>query len=272
MSRWSGAVERLIRSLFEELRNSESKQDAAPGHRAFLCPLFLFVVTRPHPASMTFPEFQRAASNRCSSGKGADAGTRGKQSRNNSAAWGQRLVPLQALSGPLTETAHLSQARRQLLAGVVSQQEPLAGTGAALHTNQGCLEHAGGADGGRRPPMSQDPWRWNPSWLKGGPRRTLSLTEHGRARRLARDNPETNPIPINPETAGHVAEQFSWSSHPAALCWEPLPNKVSCFVSSVSPRTIHFPVLDRSPFSSPGRVPFLQQRDTCDIFELFCRN
>ena len=42
-----------------------------------------------HPASVTFPEFQRAGSNNCLSEKGADSETREEQSRNNSAALGQ---------------------------------------------------------------------------------------------------------------------------------------------------------------------------------------
>ena len=36
---------------------------------------------------------------------------------------------------------------------------------------------------------------------------------------LAKDNPETNPINIKPETASHVAEQFSWVP---LLCCSPL--------------------------------------------------
>ena len=27
---------------------------------------------------------------------------------------------------------------------------------------------------------------------------------------VAKDHPETNPIPIKPETSSHVTEQFSW--------------------------------------------------------------
>ena len=35
----------------------------------------------------------------------------------------------------------------------------------------------------------------------------------------------------------------------------PFPNKISCFITHVSPRTIHFWVLDRSPVSFPGSSP-----------------
>ena len=57
--------------------------------KPFYVPCFLFVGNRLHSASMTFPEFQRADSNSCYSGKGGDAETREEQSRKNSAALGQ---------------------------------------------------------------------------------------------------------------------------------------------------------------------------------------
>ena len=47
------------------------------------------------PPRQTFPEFQRADSNSCSSGKGGNAKTNEEQSRNNSAAQGMVLVPPQ---------------------------------------------------------------------------------------------------------------------------------------------------------------------------------
>ena len=46
---------------------------------------------------MTFPELQKAGSDGCSSGKGRDAETREEQSRDNSAALGQVLVPPQGI-------------------------------------------------------------------------------------------------------------------------------------------------------------------------------
>ena len=51
------------------------------------------------------------------------------------------------------------------------------------------------------------------------PRRTLSQTKLGQTRWLARDNPETNPITINPETVSQVAEQPSW--FPLTCCSPP---------------------------------------------------
>ena len=72
----------------------------------------------------------------------------------------------------------------------------------------------------------------------------------------ARDNPETNPITIKPETASHVAEQSSWVTLPSCSppgC--PFPIKSLALSARVSPRTIHFWVLDKRPLSGPGRGP-----------------
>ena len=73
---------------------------------------------------------------------------------------------------------------------------------------------------------------------------------------MAKDHPETNPITIKPETASHAAEQFSWV--PLAYCSPPgcpFPIKSLALSAHVSPRTIHFQVLDKSPVSGPGRGP-----------------
>ena len=71
---------------------------------------------------------------------------------------------------------------------------------------------------------------------------------------MAKDHPETNPITIKPETASHAAEQLSWV--PLPYCSPPgcpLPIKSLALSAYVSPRTIHFQVLDKSPVSGPGR-------------------
>ena len=59
---------------------------------------------------------------------------------------------------------------------------------------------------------------------------------------------ETNPITIKPDIASHVAEQFSWVPLPCCSpprC--PFPIKSLALSAHVSPRTIHFRVLDKSP-------------------------
>ena len=73
---------------------------------------------------------------------------------------------------------------------------------------------------------------------------------------LAKDHPETNPITIKPETASHAAQQFSWV--PLPYCSPPgcpFPIKSLALSACVSPWTIHFWVLDKSPVLGPGRGP-----------------
>ena len=73
---------------------------------------------------------------------------------------------------------------------------------------------------------------------------------------MAKDNPETNPSPIKPETAGHAAEQFSWVPSPhCSLPGCPFPRKSLASSAHVSPQTIHLRLLDKSPVSGPGRGP-----------------
>ena len=102
------------------------------------------------------------------------------------------------------------------------------------------------------PTTSQNPSLWYPSWLnKAGTTRKYSESEW-----LAKDNPETNPMTIKPDTASHVAEQFSWvllSYCSPPRC--PFPIKSLALSALVSPQTIHFWVLAKSPVSGPGRGP-----------------
>ena len=59
--------------------------------------------------------------------------------------------------------------------------------------------------------------------------------------RLARDNPETHPITIKPETTSHGAEQFSGVPSPSCSPpGRPFPIKSLALSARVSPRTIHF--------------------------------
>ena len=73
---------------------------------------------------------------------------------------------------------------------------------------------------------------------------------------FAKDNLETNPITIKPKTSSHVAEQFFWVPIPyCSPLGLPFPIESLALSAHVSPRTIHFRVLDKSPFSGPGRGP-----------------
>ena len=102
------------------------------------------------------------------------------------------------------------------------------------------------------PTTSQNPSLWHPSWLN----KACTTRKDSESEWLAKDNLETNPITIKPETASHVKELFSWI--PLPYCSPPgcpFPIKSLALSADVSPWTIHFRVLDKSPVSGPGRGP-----------------
>ena len=101
------------------------------------------------------------------------------------------------------------------------------------------------------PTTSQNP-HWHPSWLN----KACATRKDSEAEGLAKDNPETNPITIKPETGSHVAELFSWGPLPYYSppgC--PFPIKDLALSARMSPWTIHFRVLVKTPVSGPGRGP-----------------
>ena len=73
---------------------------------------------------------------------------------------------------------------------------------------------------------------------------------------MARDNLEAHSITIKPRTSSHVVEQFSWVLLPSCSPpRHPFPIKSLALSACVSPWTIHFLVLDKSPLSGPRRGP-----------------
>ena len=95
---------------------------------------------------------------------------------------------------------------------------------------------------------SQNPSLWHPSWLN----KACTTRKDSKSEWLAKYYPETNPITIKPETASHVTELFSWV--PLPYCSPlgcPFPIKSLALSAHVSPWTIHFWVLDKSPVSGP---------------------
>ena len=99
---------------------------------------------------------------------------------------------------------------------------------------------------------TQNPSRWRPSWLSN----VWATRRDPESEWLARDNLETHSISIKPETVSHVANESSWV--PLRFCSLPrCPSPVKSFALSarVSPRTIHFQVLGKSPLSGPERGP-----------------
>ena len=102
------------------------------------------------------------------------------------------------------------------------------------------------------PTTSQNPSCWHQSWLN----KVWTTRKDSESEWLAKDNLEINPITIKLKTSSHVAEQFSWV--PLPYCSPPgcpFPIKSLALSAHVSPRTIHFRVLDKSPVSGPGRGP-----------------
>ena len=102
------------------------------------------------------------------------------------------------------------------------------------------------------PSTSQNPSHYHPSWLSDA----WTNRKDSELEWLARDHLETNPITIKPETANHTAELFSWVLLPyCSPSGRPFPIKSFALSANVSPWTIHFQVLDKSPVSGPGSGP-----------------
>ena len=102
------------------------------------------------------------------------------------------------------------------------------------------------------PTTSQNPSLWHPSWLN----KACTTRKDSESEWLAKDNPETNPITIKPETVSHVAELFFWV--PLPYCSPPrCPFPIKCLALSahMSPQTIHFRLLDKSPILGLEGVP-----------------
>ena len=102
--------------------------------------------------------------------------------------------------------------------------------------------------------ISQNPL-WHPSWLN----KACTTRKDSESEQLAKDHPETTPITIKPKTASHVAELFPWV--PLPYCSPPgCPFSIKSLALSahVSPGTIHFRVLGKSPVLALEGVPFLQ--------------
>ena len=98
---------------------------------------------------------------------------------------------------------------------------------------------------------SQNPSHSHPSWLSDVCTRKDSESEQ-----LAKDYPETNPIIMKPKTANHMSDQYSWfplAYFSLPVC--PFPIKSLALPAHVSPQTIHFQALDKSPLLGPERGP-----------------
>ena len=120
------------------------------------------------------------------------------------------------------------------------------------------------------PTTSQNPSLWHPCWLN----KACTTRKDSESEWLAKDNPETKPITIKPETASHVTELLSWVPLPSCSppgC--PFPVKSLALSAHVSPRIIHFRGLDKSPVLGPGRGPpscYIVTAQTLSTFGIIC--
>ena len=93
---------------------------------------------------------------------------------------------------------------------------------------------------------------------------------------FVKDNWETNPINIKPETASHVAEQFSWVPLPCcSLPGCPFPIKSLALSASVSLDNSFLNVRQEPSLGAMERAPFLQvcwSRSTLIFVVIFLPN
>ena len=103
---------------------------------------------------------------------------------------------------------------------------------------------------------SQNPSLWHPSWLSDA----CTTRKDSESEGLAKDNPETNPITIKPETTSQAAEQFSGSLTLLLSTRLRFPNKISCFVSTCVFSDSSFPSVRQEPSFGPWKgSSFVQQ-------------
>ena len=123
--------------------------------------------------------------------------------------------------------------------------------GAALKTN---WENLGGAHRGRRQPSSQDPWRWNPSGLRGAPA-TRKDSEPDQEWAEQDDGPETTANEPHSRKSGDCEPQgraVLLGSLPLQLS---LPNEISCVVSTCVSWDNSFLRVRQEPILGPWKGP-----------------
>ena len=102
------------------------------------------------------------------------------------------------------------------------------------------------------PTTSQNPSCWHPSWLN----KVCTTRKDPESEWLAKDNSETNPITIKPETASHEPRGRAVLLGSLTLLLStqaPSPNKISCFVSTCVSSDNSFPTVRQEPNFGPWK-------------------
>ena len=99
------------------------------------------------------------------------------------------------------------------------------------------------------PTTSQNASLWHPSWLN----KACTTRKESESEWLAKDNLEANPITIKAWDCEPGRAVLLGSLTYCSPLGCPFPIKSLALSAHVSPRTIHFWMLDKSPVSGPGK-------------------
>ena len=109
------------------------------------------------------------------------------------------------------------------------------------------------------PTTSRNPSLWHPAWLN----KACTTRKDSESEWWAKDNPETNPITMKPDTASHVAKRFSWAPSPSCSPpGRPFPIKSLAFSACFSSDNSFLSVRQEPSFGPWKGTPFLQHQDT----------
>ena len=107
------------------------------------------------------------------------------------------------------------------------------------------------------PTTSQNPSHWQPSWLN---KACTTTRKNSESKWLAKDDLETNPIIIKPETEPYGRAVLLASLTQLLSTWVSFPNKIPCFVSTCVSSDNSFPSVGPEPSFGPWKgSAFLQQ-------------
>ena len=110
---------------------------------------------------------------------------------------------------------------------------------------------------------SQNPSHWHPSWLN----KAWTTRKDSESEWLAKDDLETNPITIKPETEPYGRAVLLGSLTLLLSTPVPFPNKISCFVSTCVSSDNSFPSVTQEPSLGPGRRPPSCNRTIISLME-----